>query len=89
MRPKLLQPARPRAHERRERRRRHIRALEPVSETRTAAEAARPGDPDVARVREAGGPMDVASYSCQCGYFFCAPVSTTVACPHCGSDQAW
>ncbi len=46
-------------------------------------------DPDVRRVQEAGGPVDNASYSCQCGYMFCAAVSTTVSCPHCGSLQAW
>jgi uncharacterized protein (DUF983 family) len=51
---------------------------------------AAPGcDPDVKRVREAGGPIDRASYVCGCGYLFSASVSTTVACPHCGSDQAW
>jgi predicted Zn-ribbon and HTH transcriptional regulator len=41
------------------------------------------------RVREAGGPLDVASYSCGCGYVFAAPVSTSVSCPHCGASQAW
>jgi hypothetical protein len=46
-------------------------------------------DPAVARVREAGGPVDHASYSCQCGCVFDAPVSTTVCCPHCGVGQAW
>jgi predicted Zn-ribbon and HTH transcriptional regulator len=46
-------------------------------------------DPAVARVREAGGPIDSASYACDCGYLFRAPVSTTVRCPHCGADQAW
>ena len=35
-------------------------------------------------MREAGGPEDNASYSCVCGLHFAAPVSTTVACPHCG-----
>jgi hypothetical protein len=47
--------------------------------------------PDVAaqRVREAGGPTDLASYSCACGYLFAAAVTTTVACPHCGTTQAW
>jgi hypothetical protein len=47
--------------------------------------------PDVAasRVREAGGPLDVASYACLCGMVFAAAVSTTVACPHCGATQAW
>ncbi|MHB8242141.1 MAG: hypothetical protein ACYDHN_09135 [Solirubrobacteraceae bacterium] len=46
-------------------------------------------DPAVERVREAGGPVDKASYSCQCGYLFSAAVSATVVCPHCGADQAW
>jgi hypothetical protein len=47
--------------------------------------------PDAAaqRVREAGGPTDLASYACQCGYLFMAAVSTTVGCPHCGTQQAW
>lgn len=46
-------------------------------------------DPAVERVREAGGPLDEASYTCHCGYLFSAAVSATVVCPHCGSDQAW
>lgn len=41
------------------------------------------------RVRAAGGPSDEASYTCICGYVFCAPVSATVACPHCGCEQDW
>jgi rubrerythrin len=32
---------------------------------------------------------DRAFYSCQCGYVFEAPVSTSVGCPHCGGTQAW
>jgi hypothetical protein len=46
-------------------------------------------DPAVLRVRRAGGPLDEASYSCECGFVFVAPVSTTVACPHCGAGQPW
>lgn len=46
-------------------------------------------DLDVERVREAGGPVDRASYSCACGYLFSANVSTSVSCPHCGAEQAW
>jgi hypothetical protein len=46
-------------------------------------------DPAVARVREAGGPIDRAAYRCHCGYGFRASVSTTVSCPHCGAEQAW
>ena len=32
---------------------------------------------------------DRAMYTCQCGYVFEAPVSTSVGCPHCGGTQAW
>ncbi len=46
-------------------------------------------DVDAQRVREAGGPLDQAQYTCSCGYVFDAAVSTTVACPHCGDSQAW
>jgi hypothetical protein len=60
----------------------HRRQLEP-------APTPEPRDIDVERVRAAGGPLDEASYTCQCGYLFAAPVSTTVACPHCGTSQAW
>ena len=46
-------------------------------------------DPAAQRVREAGGPLDEASYACHCGFVFRAAVSTTVACPHCHAPQAW
>ena len=46
-------------------------------------------DSAVSRARLAGGPLDCASYACHCGYVFTAPVSTTVACPHCGAGQPW
>ena len=39
--------------------------------------------------KDAGGPQDLASYTCECGFFFTAPVSTTVSCPQCGMGQAW
>ena len=32
---------------------------------------------------------DAALYSCSCGYIFKAAVTTSVGCPHCGTDQAW
>jgi hypothetical protein len=32
---------------------------------------------------------DSALYSCSCGFQFTAPVTTSVACPHCGTAQAW
>lgn len=50
---------------------------------------AEPADGDAGRARAAGGPLDVATYTCGCGLLFSAPVSTTVACPHCGAEQAW
>ena len=40
------------------------------------------------RAKRSGGPEDRALYSCHCGYAFKAEVSTSVGCPHCGS-QAW
>jgi len=44
---------------------------------------------DERRARESGGPEDRAMYTCSCGYIFEAEVSTSVACPHCGTAQAW
>ncbi len=41
------------------------------------------------RRREAGGMQDEAVYTCECGFVFHAPVSTSVGCPHCGGSQAW
>ncbi|HEY0516983.1 MAG TPA: hypothetical protein VGD00_07665 [Solirubrobacteraceae bacterium] len=46
-------------------------------------------DPEVEKVRRAGGPLDRAVYTCACGCLFSAAVSTTVSCPHCGTGQAW
>jgi hypothetical protein len=95
----MLQQTRPtRRHERRARHRRPLNARTvalPVQAS-TPQVLAVGGtvatsccDPAVARAQEAGGPMDLASYSCECGYYFAAPVSTTVSCPHCGAGQAW
>jgi hypothetical protein len=39
--------------------------------------------------RRGGGPEDRALYSCMCGYAFKATVTTSVDCPHCGTEQAW
>ncbi len=41
------------------------------------------------RRREAGVTEDHAVYTCECGFVFEAPVSTSVDCPHCGGSQAW
>jgi len=77
---------------RRLRERRHLRrsAIRPAAGNRQAeAHSSAPSDLAVQRVRDAGGPLDKASYSCECGYVFLAPVSTTVICPHCEAGQAW
>ena len=77
--------------ERQSRRRRPVRRGGASLHKRQVEPAFTPEPRDVAveRVRAAGGPLDEASYTCQCGYLFAAPVTTTVACPHCGTDQAW
>jgi hypothetical protein len=84
MRPSIPHPLREPRHARGRRAGRDARrgkgAHEPAQHVRDAA---------VQRVREAGGPLDRASYSCACGYLFSANVSTSVSCPHCGADQAW
>lgn len=45
--------------------------------------------PRLERTQRANVNQDAAVYSCSCGYIFKAAVSTSVGCPHCGSDQAW
>jgi hypothetical protein len=41
------------------------------------------------RNQRANVSQDAALYSCSCGYVFTAAVTTSVGCPHCGTDQAW
>jgi hypothetical protein len=95
MRASLLHPLREPRHARRHRRRRgreqDAQAVEPdlTEATVAVAEPAHTCDPAAQRVRQAGGPVDLASYTCSCGYLFSASVSTSVVCPHCGADQAW
>ena len=64
-------------------------AQPPMSTTQPRTTPPLQCDPAVQRVQEAGGPLDRASYSCECGFVFVAPVSTTVKCPHCHTGQAW
>jgi hypothetical protein len=66
------------------RRPRHSRHTEVAAPNRAADDLA-----DERRLRESGGPHDRAMYTCTCGYVFQADVSTSVACPHCGTAQAW
>jgi hypothetical protein len=48
-----------------------------------------PVSPGRERNKRANVSEDAALYSCGCGYVFKAAVTTSVGCPHCGSDQAW
>jgi hypothetical protein len=75
--------------ERRPSRRRHRERSATPSRRQPDELAQRQPDMAAQRVRNAGGPVDRASYACQCGYVFAAEVSTTVECPHCGVGQAW
>jgi len=65
--------------------------LHPIAAWRQHERAAPPPARDAAlsRTRASGGPVDEACYPCSCGYFFIAPVSANVTCPHCGATQAW
>lgn len=70
--------------------RRPDRSAHPVSRTTPAPAPPVVDDhPHERRARESGGPIDNAQYNCSCGMVFQAPVSTSVACPHCGAGQAW
>jgi hypothetical protein len=59
--------------------------------TRPAArDAPAPSEPpEVRAARRGGGPEDTALYACMCGFAFKAAVTTSVGCPHCGTEQAW
>jgi hypothetical protein len=88
MRPALLQTLGG-SRDRRRHRGRHAKTTPSPVLTAASVAASPPTDHAAQRVREAGGPIDRAAYTCECGYAFSAPVSTTVHCPHCGTGQAW
>jgi hypothetical protein len=56
---------------------------------RPAAAPSLPACAPEVRARDAGGPLDTASYTCCCGLVFSASVSASVSCPVCGVDQDW
>jgi len=59
-------------------------------ETVAHSSAAAPKGDAAPRERRHGGPSeDRALYTCECGYAFEAPVTTSVGCPHCTRTQAW
>jgi hypothetical protein len=68
-----------------QRRRRSTRAIPLLK--RAARHAAAPASRE--RNQRANVSQDSALYSCGCGYVFTAAVTTSVGCPHCGTDQAW
>ncbi len=56
----------------------------------TVVPASEQDDAGLGAPREDADPdLDVAVYTCSCGYVFEAAVSTGVGCPHCGDRQAW
>jgi hypothetical protein len=65
------------------------RTLRPARSARPAPRPARPEPAETTAARRGGGPEDSALYSCMCGYAFTAAVTTSVGCPHCGTEQAW
>ena len=69
--------------------RRLDRSVHPVPRTAPEPVEATSEHPMQKRAKESGGPLDHAQYRCSCGYIFHAAVSTSVACPHCGTGQAW
>jgi hypothetical protein len=56
---------------------------------RSAIRARRAAGPARERNQRANISQDAALYSCECGYVFTAAVTTSVGCPHCGTNQAW
>ena len=61
----------------------------PRPATATTTPAVRESAPRTRDARRGSGPEDRALYSCMCGFAFMATVSTSVDCPHCGTEQAW
>jgi hypothetical protein len=61
----------------------------PTRSARAAPDQPAPEPPETRAARRGGGPEDSALYACMCGYAFKAAVTTSVGCPHCGTEQAW
>jgi hypothetical protein len=61
----------------------------PLRRTRRLRAVAPPTCVATIAAKRCGGPEDHALYACACGYAFKADVTTSVGCPHCGTEQAW
>jgi hypothetical protein len=62
---------------------------EPETPAEPTTQIAPEAHPAERRHRESVASEDTAHYACSCGFQFQAPVTTSVACPHCGTAQAW
>lgn len=65
------------------------RSRPPARTPRRGPVASDPPTLEMRRAQRTPAPEDRAFYTCGCGYAFVAKVTTSVACPHCGSGQAW
>ena len=69
---------------------RHIGFGERRRADRDAQRRGHPAAPGGAPPRHrVDGPQDAALATCPCGFAWPAAVTTSVACPHCGTGQAW
>jgi hypothetical protein len=67
----------------------HITSPLPFSRRRSRKRPETDRAPGQDRDQRANATQDAALYTCSCGYIFKAAVTTSVGCPHCGTDQAW
>ena len=67
----------------------HLTSPLPFSRRRLRKRSKAERDPGEDRTQRANVSQDAALYTCSCGYIFKAAVTTSVGCPHCGTDQAW
>jgi hypothetical protein len=86
MRVRSLTLTRPRADRRPHAVERPVAVVAPAPVEERAPVADHPAE---RRHRASVSPEDTALYTCGCGVAFQAAVSTSVACPQCGSGQAW
>ncbi len=67
----------------------HITTSQILSRRRSRKRSKTQASAGRVRNQRANVNQDAALYSCSCGYIFKAAVTTSVDCPHCGTDQAW
>jgi rubrerythrin len=67
----------------------HFTSPLPRSRRRARKRAKASGRAAQGRNQRADATQDAAVYTCSCGYIFKAAVTTSVGCPHCGTEQGW